>query len=397
MEIPSSAAGTLKELKVKIGDKVNIGDLIAVLEGSGGAGAPAPAPVASAPAPAPAGRCTGPRRRRPRSAPCPTAALPPHEPAAPTGNLPHASPSVRKFARELGVPLEEVKGTGPKGRITQEDVQAFTKAVMTGEAQHQGAGGQGAGRRRRRGAGPAAVAEGRLHQVRPDRAQGPVAHQEDQRRQPAPQLGDDPARHQPRRCRHHRAGSLPRLQLNKENEKSGVKVTMLAFLIKACVAALKKFPDFNSSLDGDAAGAQEVLPHRLRGRHAQRPGGAGDQGRRQEGHAADQPGDGRAGQEGARRQARPGRHVGRDCFTIRSLGGIGGRYFTPIINAPEVAILGVCQQPDEAGLGRQAVPAAADAAAVAVVGPPRDRRRRRRPASTPTWAQILADFRRVLL
>ena len=135
MEIPSSAAGVLKELKVKVGDKVNIGDLIAVLEGSGGAALRlqrlhrrAAAAPRSAPAAAPRAGAGLQRRRTGRRAP-------PHDPTvAPSGNLPHASPSVRKFARELGVPLEEVKGTGPKGRITQEDVQSFTKAVMSGAA-----------------------------------------------------------------------------------------------------------------------------------------------------------------------------------------------------------------------------------------------------------------------
>jgi pyruvate dehydrogenase E2 component (dihydrolipoamide acetyltransferase) len=249
MEIPSSAAGVLKELKVKIGDKVNIGDLLAVLEGAAAAAAQPRRRTGTAPAAAAAAAPPPPRHpRRPAGRTAPRLHCPPHDPAPRTGNLPHASPSVRKFARELGVPLEEVKGTGPKGRITQDDVQAFTKSVMAG-GPHQGAGAKapagGGGR-----PGPAALAQGRLHQVRPGRAQGHVAHQEDQRRQPAPQLGDDPARHQPRRCRHHRARSLPRL-MNKENEKAGIKVTMLGFLIKACVAALKKFPEFNSSLDGD--------------------------------------------------------------------------------------------------------------------------------------------------
>ncbi len=156
-----------------------------------------------------------------------------------------------------------------------------------------------------------------------------------------------------------------RVATNKENEKSGVKVTMLAFLIKACVAALKKFPEFNASLDGERGGAEAVLPHRLCRRHAERTDGAGDQGRRQEGRAADQPGDGRTGEEGARRQARRPNDMAGGCFSISSLGGIGGRYFTPIINAPEVAILGVCRSNTEPVLGRQGLPAAADAAAVA--------------------------------
>jgi pyruvate dehydrogenase E2 component (dihydrolipoamide acetyltransferase) len=154
MEIPSSGAGVLKELKVKVGDTVNIGDLIAILEGSAGA-APAPAPsqaaaaapaaaTASAPAPAAASPAPAP-------AACPAAAAAPHDPTtAPSANLPHASPTVRKFARELGVPLEEVKGSGPKGRITQEDVQGFTKAVMSGQASTK-ARRQGAGRWRQRG------------------------------------------------------------------------------------------------------------------------------------------------------------------------------------------------------------------------------------------------------
>src|SRR5438445_6995261 len=138
MEIPSSATGTVKEVKVKLGDKVNVGDLIAIVEGQGAAVASitqaAPAPAAQTAAPAP--------QAQPAERTIPTAALPPHEPAAPSGQLPHASPSVRKFARELGVPLEEVKGTGPKGRITQEDVQAFTKAVMKGEASTKAGGGK---------------------------------------------------------------------------------------------------------------------------------------------------------------------------------------------------------------------------------------------------------------
>ncbi|MDP3708480.1 MAG: biotin/lipoyl-containing protein, partial [Polaromonas sp.] len=125
MEIPSSAAGVLKELKVKLGDIVNIGDLLAILEGS-------VAPVAAAP-PAMVAAAAAPASASAAFAPAPAALLPAHEPmVAPRGDLPHASPSVRKFARELGVPLAEIKGSGYKGRITPDDVQAFTKAVMTG-------------------------------------------------------------------------------------------------------------------------------------------------------------------------------------------------------------------------------------------------------------------------
>ena len=133
MEIPSSHAGVLKELKVKVGDTVNIGDLLAILEGTVAAAAPVAAVVAAAPVAAVA--------QAPASAPTPLAAAaaamaaPAHAPGGNTVGLPHASPSVRKFARELGVPLAEVKGSGLKGRITEADVQAFTQAVMSGAAQ----------------------------------------------------------------------------------------------------------------------------------------------------------------------------------------------------------------------------------------------------------------------
>uniref|UniRef100_UPI003562A593 biotin/lipoyl-containing protein n=1 Tax=Hydrogenophaga sp. TaxID=1904254 RepID=UPI003562A593 len=144
MEIPSSVAGVLKELKVKVGDTVNIGDLLAILEGSASAPA-ATAPVAAAAAPAAA----------PAAAAAPVSAAvaaPAHNPGTAPVGLPHASPSVRKFARELGVPLGDIQGKGPKGRITLDDVQAFTKAVMSGAVQTKAqaakapaGGGDGAG------------------------------------------------------------------------------------------------------------------------------------------------------------------------------------------------------------------------------------------------------------
>ncbi len=133
MEIPSSHAGVVKEVKVKVGDKVSQGSVVAVVEGAGGAAkaaAPAAAPSAAAPPPSP----------QPSPAPAGEGAraMPAHEPKAPSGSLPHASPSVRRFARELGVPLDEVKGSGPKGRITQEDVQGFVKGVMSGDTRRRG-------------------------------------------------------------------------------------------------------------------------------------------------------------------------------------------------------------------------------------------------------------------
>jgi pyruvate dehydrogenase E2 component (dihydrolipoamide acetyltransferase) len=332
MEIPSSAAGVIKELKVKLGDKVNAGDLIAVLEG-GAAGAPAV--QAGAPAPA-ATQAPAPVAER---AP-PTAALPPHEPGTPTGQLPHASPSVRKFARELGVPLDEVKGTGPKGRITQEDVQAFTKAVMKGEASTKGAGGKA----------PAGGGEalGLLPWPKVDFAKfGPIERKDVGRIKKI--SGANLHRNWvmiPHVTNHDDADITEleafRVQLNKENEKAGIKVTMLAFLIKACVAALKKFPEFNSSLEGE----QLVLKQYYHvGFAADTPNGLVVPVIKD----ADKKGVLQISQEMAElaKKARDGKLGPADMsgagFTISSLGGIGGRYFTPIINAPEVAILGVCK------------------------------------------------------
>ncbi|MRD45807.1 dihydrolipoyllysine-residue acetyltransferase [Caenimonas koreensis DSM 17982] len=337
MEIPASAAGVLKTLTVKIGDKVNVGDLIGSLEGSGAASAPAVAapPPAAAPAVASAPVAVAERT-------APTAALPPHEPSTPTGALPHASPSVRKFARELGVPLEEVKGTGPKARITHEDVQSFTRSVMQGEATTKAAAAKAPA------GGGGGEGLGLLPWPKVDFAKfGPFERKEMGRIKKI--SGANLHRNWvmiPHVTNHDDADITEleafRVQLNKENEKSGVKVTMLAFLIKACVAALKKFPDFNSSLDGD----QLVLKQYFHiGFAADTPNGlvvpviknADQKGILQisteMGELAKKARDGKLG---------PADMQGA-CFTISSLGGIGGRYFTPIINAPEVAILGVCK------------------------------------------------------
>ncbi len=172
MEIPSSHAGVVKALKVKVGDKVSKGTRSRRCKARGGAAPAAAAAAAPAPSAAPAPAAAPARRRRrppPAEKSVPTAALPAHEPTAPQGALPHASPTIRKLARELGVPLAEVKGSGPKGRITQEDVQAFVKAVMAGRSttQAQAAKAPAARRRgRRRVPRPAALAAGRLRQVR---------------------------------------------------------------------------------------------------------------------------------------------------------------------------------------------------------------------------------------
>jgi pyruvate dehydrogenase E2 component (dihydrolipoamide acetyltransferase) len=390
MEIPSSAAGVLKEMKVKVGDKVNIGDLIAVLESTAmfaPTGSPPPQPSPSGgglqtPAPAP-------QQHVP-----PTAALPPHEPSTPSGSLPHASPSVRKFARELGVPLEEVKGTGPKGRITQEDVQAFTKQVMAGAVQTKAAAAKAP-------AGGGGEALGLLPWPKVDFAKfGPIE------RKPLSRIkkisGANLHRNWvmiPHVTNHDDADITEleafRVATNKENEKSGIKVTMLGFLIKACVAALKKFPDFNSSLDGEDLVLKSYYHI---GFAADTPNGLVVPVIKD----ADKKGVLAISQEMAElaKKAREGKltpaEMSGATFTISSLGGIGGRYFTPIINAPEVAILGVCRsQTEPVWDGKQFQPRlmlplslswdhrVVDGASAA--------------RFNAYLGQILADFRRVLL
>jgi len=350
MEIPSSAAGVIKELKVKLGDKVNIGDLLAIVEGA--TAAPAPAPVAAAPASAavaPASATVAvPAAAAPLAASVAAAAPAAHNPTSAPVGLPHASPSVRKFARELGVPLEEIKGTGPKGRITQEDVQSFTKAVMSGAAQTRAQAAKApAG-----GAAGGGEALGLIPWPKVDFAKfGPIERKEMSRIKKI--SGANLLRNAimiPAVTNHDDADITDleafRVQLNKENEKSGIKVTMLAFLIKACVAALKKFPEFNSSLDVESGSDALIYKNYWHiGFAADTPNGLVVPVIKN----ADQKGILAISQEMGElaKKARDGKLGPADMsgatFTISSLGGIGGRYFTPIINAPEVAILGVCK------------------------------------------------------
>ena len=331
MEIPSPAAGVLKELKVKIGDTVNIGDLVAVLEGA--AGASAPAAAAAAPAAQPAAAA-------PASA---AAAVPAHQPGTPTAGLPHASPSVRKFARELGVPLEEVKGTGPKGRITQDDVQGFTRAVMAGalQTQAQAAKAPAAGSGGGSGAGLDLLPWPKV-----DFSKFGTVERKDLSRIKKIS-GANLHRNWvmiPHVTNNDEADITDleafRVSTNKENEKSGVKVTMLAFVIKAVVAALKKFPEFNTSLDGDTLVYKQYYHI---GFAADTPNGLVVPVLKD----ADKKGIIQISQEMGElaKKARDGKLGAADmqggCMSISSLGGIGGTHFTPIINAPEVAILGL--------------------------------------------------------
>jgi len=415
MEIPSSTAGVVKEMRVALGDKVKQGSVVLVLEASGAAETPtaqttsatsAPSspsePPVATPATALAQSVSAPAVAVPLAVPVavPAAASlsaasnPAHNPGAPTLGLPHASPSVRKFARELGVPLEEVKGNGPKGRISQDDVQAFTKAVMAGATQTKAqaakapAGGDGA-------------ALGLIPWPKIDFAKfGPIERKEMGRIKKI--SGANLLRNAimiPAVTNHDDADITDleafRVSTNKENEKTGVKVTMLAFLIKACVAALKKYPEFNSSLDGDAIVYKNYWHI---GFAADTPNGLMVPVIKD----ADKKGILQISQEMGElaKKAREGKlspaEMSGATFTISSLGGIGGKYFTPIINAPEVAILGVCKSTQEPVWdGKQFVPRlmlplsltwdhrVIDGAAAA--------------RFNVYLGQILGDFRRVLL
>ena len=341
MEIPSPAAGVIKELKVKIGDTVNIGDLVAVLEGSAGnaPAAVAPAAPAASAAPVPAAAVAA---AAPPATAIASASVPAHQPGTPAAGLPHASPSVRKFARELGVPLDEVRGTGPKGRITQDDIQGFTKAVMGGATQTKAQAAKA----------PAASSGGSgeglnlLPWPKVDFTKfGPVERKDLSRIKKI--SGANLHRNWvmiPHVTNNDEADITAleafRVSTNQENEKSGVKVTMLAFVIKAVVAALKKFPEFNASLDGDALVYKQYFHI---GFAADTPNGLVVPVLRD----ADQKGILQISQEMGElaKKARDGKLGSADmqggCMSISSLGGIGGTHFTPIINAPEVAILGL--------------------------------------------------------
>ncbi|CAB3881859.1 MAG: dihydrolipoyllysine-residue acetyltransferase [Achromobacter pulmonis] len=333
MEIPASQGGVVKEVKVKVGDKVAKGSVVVVVEGSAPAAAQADAaparseaPAAKAQAPAaPAAPAVG-------SRPAPAAAL--EDANLKPGQLPHASPSVRKFARELGVNLSKVKGTGPKDRITADDVRAFVKqALAAGPVAAAGGSADGA-------------ALGLLPWPKVDFTKfGPVEAKPLSRIKKI--SGANLHRNWvmiPHVTNNDEADITDlealRVTLNKENEKSGIKVTMLAFLIKAVVAALKKFPEFNASLDGDNLVLKQYYHI---GFAADTPNGLVVPVIRD----ADKKGILQIAQEmtDLSKKAREGKISPADmqggCFSISSLGGIGGTSFTPIINAPEVAILGV--------------------------------------------------------
>jgi pyruvate dehydrogenase E2 component (dihydrolipoamide acetyltransferase) len=355
MEIPSSAGGVVKALLVKLGDKVSEGTPLLELEAEEGAAAPAeaaaPAPAAKAPAPAPASQAEAPQApaddggaaalaSQPRRPTPPTAALPPVAPEPNPARLPHASPSVRKMARELGVPLDELKGSGQKGRITAEDVQSFVKAVMSGQASTR-ASAQAGGARGGSGLDLlpwpqvdfsrfGAVSSKPLSRIK--KISGPnlarnwvmIPHVTQFDQADVTELEEF------------------RKSFNASPSAAGTKLTMLAFVMKACCAALKLMPEFNASLD--EKGENLILKDYVNlGFAADTPQGlvvpvlkdADKKGLRQ--IAAEMSQLAATARDG---KLKPADMQGAS-FTISSLGGVGGTAFTPIINAPEVAILGL--------------------------------------------------------
>jgi len=349
MEVPCPVDGTVTEMLIQPGDKVAEGTPVAKVEVSGDSGgdagddaaaaeapaaepaapAPEPAPAAEAPAPAPA------EKPAPEPAPAPAAAAPAL--SAETQRMAHAGPSVRRFARELGVPLDQVSGTGRKGRISREDVQAYVKSALEGGA----AAAPAAAAPAAEGAGipPIPAVDfskfGEVEEVdlpRIKRLSGPHLHRSWLNIPHVTQFDE---------------ADITELDAFRKAEKAaaeqaGVKLTPLAFMVKASARALQAFPDFNSSLRSD--GAALIRKHYINiGVAVDTPQGlvvpvikdadkkgiyaiAAD--------LAELSGKARDGKLGA------GDMQG-GTFSVSSLGGLGGTAFTPIVNAPEVAILGV--------------------------------------------------------
>jgi pyruvate dehydrogenase E2 component (dihydrolipoamide acetyltransferase) len=338
MDVPSSATGVVKEVLVQLGSKVSEGAVLIKVETGAGAAAPAPA---RPPAPA-----AGPTVSLADGAPAPTppvnvVPIPPRPPpsaAVKLGGLVHASPSVRAFARELGVDLAQVKATGPKNRITKADVTAFVKGAMStgvvpGKAVAAAVGSLGGGLDLLPWPKVDFAKFGEID-VKPLSRIKKISGQNLARN-----WAMIPA------VTYHEDADITdleafRVQMNKEYEKSGKKLTMLAFIIKASVRALQEFPEFNTSLDGDNLVYKKYFNIAFA---ADTPNGLvvpviKDADKKSVFEIAAESGS-------LAKLARDGKLKPADmsgaCFTISSLGGIGGTYFAPIVNAPEVAILGV--------------------------------------------------------
>ena len=358
MEIPTSIAGIVKAIAVKVGDKIKQGSVMLSIEASAAApsaaassaATPATASLAvtssasnaSTPAASSASVAPAAAAVAAPSAPVAAAVTPAAPPAGklelPTSTvgLPHASPSVRKFARELGVDLGLVKGSGAKERIVQEDIQNFVKQALAG-----GAGASGFTQGASLGGGLDLLPWPKVDFTK----FGEITSKPLSRIKKI--SGANLHRNWvmiPHVTNNDEANITEleafRVTLNKENEKSGIKVTMLAFLIKAVVAALKKFPEFNASLDGENLVLKQYFHI---GFAADTPNGLVVPVIRD----ADKKGILQLAAESSElaKKARDGKLAPAEmqggCMSISSLGGIGGTHFTPIINAPELAILGV--------------------------------------------------------
>ena len=323
VDVPTPFAGVIKEVKVKVGDKVSEGNLIVTLEASGEAAAPA---AAAAPAPA---QAVAPAVPAPATKPAPVAAAVAAASAVTTSTgTAHASPSIRRFARELGVSLPQVSGSGEKGRVTKEDVQDFVKKSL---AQPAGGGGlQVLEMPVVDFAKYGAIELKPLSRIK--KISGANLHRNWVTIPHVTQFEEADISEM----------EAFRKELGDEYAKQNIKISPLAFILKACAITLKHFPDFNASLD--ASGENLVLKKYIHiGVAVDTPDGLVVPVIRD----VDQKGIVQIAKElvevsaRAREKKVPAAEMQGGCFTISSLGGIGGTAFTPIINAPEVAILGV--------------------------------------------------------
>jgi len=341
MEIPSPIAGKVKEVKVKLGDKVSEGDLLITVEASESTSEAAPAepetPAEQAKdeqAPAPAREA----KPAPKSAtPQPTAPAPVTPRPSPTANMSvnedafrkaHASPSVRKFARELGADLGGISGTGIKGRILKQDVKAWVKQALAAGSQGGGLGIEPMPEIDFSQFGEIEVQE----LTRINKLTGKFLHRNWLSVPHVTQFDEADITEL----------EAFRKQLNKENEKAGIRITVLAFLMKALVSALREFPRFNSSLDH--TGENLILKKYVNiGVAMDTPDGLvvpviRDCDRKSLVELAIEVVE---TSKRARDKKLSPADMSGGCISISSLGGIGGTAFTPIVNAPEVAILGV--------------------------------------------------------
>ena len=400
MEVPAPFAGVVRELKVKLGDNVSEGSVVAVIEAADVAAPPAPAAVAVAPVTAVAPPSAAATPVAPPPAPAAAASAPMGAGLPPVrfeanavlpGKVPYASPAVRLFARELGVDLARVAGSARGGRISKEDVQQFVKSALQSGAVVGGA------------SAPMGGGLNLLPWPKVDFSKfGEIETRELSRIKKI--SGANLARNWamiPHVTQHDDADITDledlRVALNKENEKAGIKLTMLAFLMKAVVSAMQKYPDFNASLDAD--GGTLVLKKYFHiGFAADTPNGLVVPVVRD----VDKKGVIQIAQETGElaKKARDGKlgpaEMSGGCFSISSLGGIGGTGFTPIVNAPEVAILGVSKSAIKPVWGgkqfapRLILPLSLSYDHRVIDGASAAR-------FTATLAQLLADMRRVLL